>query len=66
MKCELDISSEELADLDVLLQREAQASRSELRRTRNPQFRSELEHHVERVEHLLGLLTRCHSPGAAN
>lgn len=62
MKVELNISAEELAELDALVQREIENTHVELRRTRNPQFRSELQQHVERMEHLLRQLAQSPVP----
>ena len=62
MKCELSVSAEELAELNALLEREIQSSHVELRRTRNPEFRDQVQQHVDRLEGLLRQLTQAQAP----
>jgi len=61
MECKLDISDQELAELQSLLRREIESSRNELRRTRNLEFRDQIRHHVEVLSHVLERVTRIES-----
>ena len=56
MPHEVYLSEEEALDLNRLLRREVNESRVELRRTRNPHFRDEIQHRIELEEHVLDIL----------
>jgi hypothetical protein len=48
----VSLSDEELAELDRMLTKELVERRSELRRTRNPSFRAQLDERIEVLEHM--------------
>jgi hypothetical protein len=58
MKNTITLSDEELIELEDLLRRELEESRPEYRRTRTPEFRDFLAHHIEVTEGLLRTVTR--------
>ena len=58
MQHTLLVSDEDLAELESLLRSELKDAHSELRRTRNPQFREQIRHRMELAEHLLGVISR--------
>ncbi len=53
MKNTITLNDEELIELEDLLRRELEESRPEYRRTRTPEFRDFLAHHIELTEGLL-------------
>lgn len=53
MKTAIRLSTEEIDELEVLLHRELDSTRVELRRTRNPRFRAGIKHHMRLTEHML-------------
>ena len=53
MAYQIDLSDEELDELDLVLRQEFRSTRIELRRTRNPEYRGEVRHHMDLVEHIL-------------
>lgn len=62
----IDMSDEELGELDRLLVGEIDDSRVELRRTRNPGFRDHVRHHLEVMEHLHERLRAARHMGSAS
>ena len=56
------LSDEELAELDGLLDSEVYNSRSELRRTRNPQFREDVRRRLTITRQLLAKIRKVHAP----
>mgnify|MGYP006967066200 CR=1 FL=1 len=55
----ITLTDDELDLLQGLLKDELGAERVEFRRTRNPDFRDDLEHHLDLALRLLGKLDRC-------
>ena len=53
MKTAIRLSDEEIEELEMLLHRELDSTRVELRRTRNPQFRDGIKHHMRVTEQML-------------
>ncbi len=53
MACGITLTSEEVDLMENLLNREIYETRSEHRRTRNPEFRSQIERRIELQEHIL-------------
>ena len=53
MKTTITLSTEEIDELEVLLHRELDSTRVELRRTRNPNFRDGIKTHMRLTEHML-------------
>ena len=58
MKCELNLSLEELSELEKMLQRELENGRTALRRGHDARCRGETHKHMQLVEHILGEVTR--------
>ena len=52
----ISLSDEECGELAALLNKEYSESRGEMRRTRNPAFRSGLEHHIEVIGNIKTML----------
>lgn len=52
MKRQITVSDEELSELDAVLSNELSDTRTELRRTRNPAFRKQVNHHIEVIAHI--------------
>jgi len=52
----ITLSDEELAELDGLIHDELADRRHELRRTRNPEFRGQVTHHIRLLDHLLRMV----------
>ena len=46
------VSDEELSELDAVLANELVETRGELRRTRNPAYRKQVNHHLQVVRHI--------------
>ncbi len=53
MACAINLTEDELGLLAGLLQRELGSVRSEYRRTRNPDFRSHIQHAMKMETHIL-------------
>ncbi len=53
MTTAIRLSDEEIEELELLLHRELDSTRVELRRTRNPQFRDGIKHYMRVTEHML-------------
>ena len=49
----ISMSLEELDEMGMLLSKELATDRTELRRTRNPQFRQQVIHKIDLREHVL-------------
>ena len=56
------LSDEELEELDGLLDTEIYNARSELRRTRNPQFREDVRRRLTIARQLLVRIRKAHAP----
>lgn len=65
MACSLVLNDEELVELDDLLHQEVTTSRTELRRTRNPEFRDQINHRIKMAAHLRDLIARARAQEAA-
>ena len=53
MKHAMMLSDEEIRELDGLVNADISERRTELRRTRNPKFRAQVQHHLELDRHIL-------------
>ena len=53
MKHSMVLDDEEIRELDCLLSADLSERRTELRRTRNPDFRLQIRHHIELDQHIL-------------
>jgi len=52
MRHQILVSDEELSELETVLASELVETRGELRRTRNPAYRKQVNHHLQVVRHI--------------
>ena len=64
MKRTITLTEEEAGELEDLIRSDLQETHSELRRTRNPDYRDRVNNHLKRLQHVHELLTGEETPSA--
>lgn len=62
MNAKITLSYEELIEMEQLLERELDSTRSELHRTKNKDFKEHIRHHMETIEHMLKVAREARTP----